>query len=460
MNPVLSGMAKALATLAALYIPRAYRMGKDKARRKYAGAVPAWGDADAANVEILLSRHGEELARTLAGIEAAAAMGEMTLGAGLAALANRSGSWSWVLSPALAMGLAAGIDGARMEISREEDLPPEEIGIIWYAAEDARVCKKCLYLAGRWFDAHEAYEIAATIHPNCRCPASFDIGTPSEALVGPIPEYRPGTAQDIYRDLGVSGLIRDREKRARDITANNSRAAYKPIKEPVINKPVKLGIYKPVTTIKTWNESDHPRDGDGKFTDGGSNSSPTSKPTGKPVRKRSQTTPSGKPVYTDLRKMGETERSKAIGELYDDALKHKGEYRLARYADVGTEEATKIKKDTGLDVGKYRHVINTRGIRHIHKHHGNPVTEAKRDQIAVTDGDIVLIPDIVANHDDIQHGVTKQGEDAIVYKKRLNGADYYYVEAVAKKTRLLEPRTMYRKKVAGAPHAVQKPPWV
>jgi len=221
MNPILSGMATALASLAAIYIPRAYRIGKDKAKRKYGPAVSAWNTTDNANVELLLTRHAEELAKTLAAIEAAALIGT-PLEEGLAALASRSASWAWVLSPALAMGMASGVDSARTQIAREEGLSPDEIGIIWYTAEDAKVCEKCLYMAGRWYDAHDAYALAAAIHPNCRCLESFDIGTPTDALVGPIPGYKPGTQQDIYRDLGGAARVR----RARNVFARGTPAHY------------------------------------------------------------------------------------------------------------------------------------------------------------------------------------------------------------------------------------------
>jgi hypothetical protein len=102
----------------------------------------------------------------------------------------------------------------------------KDIGIIWYTAEDSKVCPRCQYLAGRWFDAKEAYDIASKFHPHCRCPAHFDVGTPDEALVGPIPDYKPGTAQDVYRDLGIEGLISKRISRARDIVERGKPAEH------------------------------------------------------------------------------------------------------------------------------------------------------------------------------------------------------------------------------------------
>ena len=88
-----------------------------------------------------------------------------------------------------------------------------DIGVIWYNCEDEEVCEKCHYLAGRWFDAKDAYLIASQIHEGCRCKDCFDVGIPSEALVGPIPGYKPGTKQHIHQDLNIDRLVKDRELR-------------------------------------------------------------------------------------------------------------------------------------------------------------------------------------------------------------------------------------------------------
>lgn len=213
MNPVLAQLAENMQKLASQHIPKAYRLGKEKGQRKY-GISPLWGDRDNVNVSLLLNRHSQELAKTMTTMEAVVASG-VSLDAVIEHLIGRSGAWSWVLSPALAMGLASYVDETRKEIAQAEAIPSNDIGIIWLTAEDQRVCSKCLYLAGRWFDAKTAYEIAARIHPGCRCPANFDVGTPGEAMVGPLESYHPGTAQDVYRDLHIAELAGDRVKRAR-----------------------------------------------------------------------------------------------------------------------------------------------------------------------------------------------------------------------------------------------------
>ena len=224
MRPELEKLALEMQKLAMVYLPLAYLLGKRKAEKKY-GIKQKWSDKDNVNVEILLNRHAEELSGSMATIEKQVSEGKPVEGL-IDNLISRAGSWAWVLSPALAMGLSAYVDDNRTEIGKIENLNSNNIGIIWYTAEDSRVCKICSYLAGRWFDAKQAYDLAAKVHPGCRCPAHFDVGTPDEALSGPIPDYKPGTAQDIYRDLNISGLVQAREKRARDIVSRGKPANY------------------------------------------------------------------------------------------------------------------------------------------------------------------------------------------------------------------------------------------
>ncbi|HSW57385.1 MAG TPA: hypothetical protein VLH15_03205 [Dehalococcoidales bacterium] len=221
-------LAKQMQLAAGIYLPLAYTLGRSKVQKQY-NIIRPWGMNDQVNVELLLHRHSEELARSFARIEERVSQGE-ELSDLLNGLTKRLSAWSWVLYPALAAGMAAGVNETRREISHEENIPADDIGIIWYNAKDNRVCDTCLYLTGRWFDAREAYDLAAKVHPGCRCPAHFDIGTPNEAIVAPIAGYRPGTAQDVYRDLNVAGLAQARISRARQINARGGSTLPKMVK--------------------------------------------------------------------------------------------------------------------------------------------------------------------------------------------------------------------------------------
>ena len=163
MNPILALLANEMQQLASLYIPLSYAIGKKKAARR--GSIKPWSAKDSAIVELLLIRHAQELQGTMVTLEQGIAEG-MTLQDAVNSLLSRVSAWAWVLSPTLAAGLSAGVDENRAEIAEEEGLPVQDIGVLWYTAEDGKVCKRCDYLAGRWFPAKQAYEIAATIHPN------------------------------------------------------------------------------------------------------------------------------------------------------------------------------------------------------------------------------------------------------------------------------------------------------
>ena len=206
----------------AMYAPRAYQAGKLKVQRKY-NLVKPWGERDNANIAVLLSRHAEEVSMSMAKAEQLIATG-VSVQDVIAGYIARAGAWSWALFPAMAMGMTASVDDNRQEISAQLPPPPgqlsgqvalvpaNDIGIIWHTAGDGRVCKVCDFLNGRWFDGKEAVDLASKVHVHCRCNQYWDVGTPDEALVGPIPDYKPGTAQDIYSNLNIAGLAQARHE--------------------------------------------------------------------------------------------------------------------------------------------------------------------------------------------------------------------------------------------------------
>jgi uncharacterized Zn finger protein (UPF0148 family) len=89
-------------------------------------------------------------------------------------------------------------------VAEVPDKNDEEIGIIWWNSRDDNVCEKCLEMTGRWFPNDDAFQLAKQIHPEggCRCVKHFDVGTPSEALVGPVKakkKMRPMTDSELVK---------------------------------------------------------------------------------------------------------------------------------------------------------------------------------------------------------------------------------------------------------------------
>jgi hypothetical protein len=140
-----------------------------------------------------------------------------------------------------------------------------------------------------------------------------------------------------------------------------------------------------------------------------------------------------------------------VDKFFDDATQSRNlnQFKEKQYRVVNQTEAAKIKEKTGLDIEGYKHKITNIDIRHIYKEHGNPKTEIKRGQIAVTRDDIKLIPEITQNYDLVKHDARNikfsENKTVLIYKKKI-GNEYYYLETVGGKgNKDLRPKTMYIK---------------
>ncbi|MDR1453771.1 MAG: hypothetical protein LBJ25_07360 [Candidatus Margulisbacteria bacterium] len=140
----------------------------------------------------------------------------------------------------------------------------------------------------------------------------------------------------------------------------------------------------------------------------------------------------------------------AADRMFEDAKNNKGLDKLDEksYRKVDKEEAAKIKEKTGLDVEGFEHQITNTDFRHIYLDHGDPKKEIPMGQIAITNDDLKLIPEITKNYDDVElsKNTSKSDERKIlIYKKKIDH-EYYYLETVGgKKNRVLRPKTLYIK---------------
>ena len=207
--------------------------------------------------------------------------------------------------------------------------------------------------------------------------------------------------------------------------------------------------------IKTWNEADHPRDSDGKFTDGsggGGQVSPDNmggKPTqpqhigggGQPVKPRT--------TVVNLLNHDRATVSNEIKELYKSAANHGGEEKLIRYAYTTVAETDRIKSAVGIDTDGYHRAIERRYVRHIFLDHSDIREESKYNQTPITIDDIDLIPEIAANPDSVERGYIVRGNQRLIYSKEVAGFEYTYVEEVRKKYKQLAVITLWKKRKAG-----------
>jgi hypothetical protein len=77
MNPVFSQLAQQIQAQAADFLPRAYALGKKKTQQKWGISAGQWTDKDNANISLLLTRHADELAKSMAALEQRANAGNL-----------------------------------------------------------------------------------------------------------------------------------------------------------------------------------------------------------------------------------------------------------------------------------------------------------------------------------------------------------------------------------------------
>ncbi|MDR3049438.1 MAG: DUF1073 domain-containing protein [Elusimicrobiota bacterium] len=134
-----------------------------------------------------------------------------------------------------------------------------------------------------------------------------------------------------------------------------------------------------------------------------------------------------------------------INEAQNNINLDKG--RGISFRKIDKQEADRLKVNTGLELEGHEHKITNSDIRHIFLEHGDDAREQKRGQIGVTPEDILLIPEITKNYDDVRLSSEKsENRDILMYEKKI-GDKYYYFESVGgKKTPDLRPKSMFIKK--------------
>ena len=136
-----------------------------------------------------------------------------------------------------------------------------------------------------------------------------------------------------------------------------------------------------------------------------------------------------------------------IFHLANDIAKNKidvGKKIAIRYSIVSDSAASDIQRVTGLDVSGYKHTVDSFGIRHAFKQHGNDKTESKRGQMAITAEDIARIPDVVSHFDSIESaGQDATGNPLIRYTKNVGGT-IFHVEEIRQKRMELVTKTLWK----------------
>jgi hypothetical protein len=94
---------------------------------------------------------------------------------------------------------------------------------------------------------------------------------------------------------------------------------------------------------------------------------------------------------------------KEISDLYDECLENLEQFhkKIDLFQISGTL-AKIIKEKTDIDVENYWICIDNYGIIHTLENHGNPISEAKRGQIAVEKNDFIKMIEVCLEPDTIK----------------------------------------------------------
>jgi phage-Barnase-EndoU-ColicinE5/D-RelE like nuclease3 len=97
------------------------------------------------------------------------------------------------------------------------------------------------------------------------------------------------------------------------------------------------------------------------------------------------------------------ELRKQINDLYDECLENFEQFhRKIDLFEISESLANRIKENTDVDLFGFWVCIDNFGIIHTLENHGNPVSEAKRGQIAVEKEDFITMVEVCLNPDDIK----------------------------------------------------------
>ena len=111
-------------------------------------------------------------------------------------------------------------------------------------------------------------------------------------------------------------------------------------------------------------------------------------------------------------------------------------------------QAAILRKATGQDATGFTLVLESGTLRHALRHHGDPRTEARRGQAAVTEADFTLLPALLHEPDSVRAGeATRRGTNTAVFAKRIGRIAYTVVVDLRPTARQIAFRTMFKRPI-------------
>jgi phage-Barnase-EndoU-ColicinE5/D-RelE like nuclease3 len=113
---------------------------------------------------------------------------------------------------------------------------------------------------------------------------------------------------------------------------------------------------------------------------------------------------------------------KQINDLYDECLENFEQFlKKIDLFEISESLAIKIKEKTEVDLLGFWVCIDNFGILHTLENHGNPISEAKRGQIAVEKEDFITMLEVCMNPDEIKYiGNSKHTQKPLIqFEKKI-----------------------------------------
>jgi phage-Barnase-EndoU-ColicinE5/D-RelE like nuclease3 len=142
-----------------------------------------------------------------------------------------------------------------------------------------------------------------------------------------------------------------------------------------------------------------------------------------------------------------------INDLYDECLENFDQFhRKIDLFEISESITSRIKEKTNIDLYGFWVCIDNFGIIHTLENHGNPVSEAKRGQIAVEKEDFITMVEVCLNPDDVKFiGNSKHTQKPLLqFEKRIENKIFVVKEVrivtstKKKKKNRLVFHTMYK----------------
>lgn len=129
------------------------------------------------------------------------------------------------------------------------------------------------------------------------------------------------------------------------------------------------------------------------------------------------------------------------------ALSDKTNVDRAYLGKVPASTAQMVLQETGVNIEGYNAVIPSDAVRHMFKHHGDPLVEQARGQVHLTPDAVARIPEILTAPDKVSL-LAKQdanGRPALIFEKQI-GDNYITVQAISNGTHSIQADTLYIRK--------------